>query len=85
MTGLGETMEELLNTIKDIKKSGADFITIGQYLQPSVNHLTVEKFYTPEEFEDIKKFCENLGFKGVASGPFVRSSYKAFEMFASNN
>jgi lipoic acid synthetase len=81
MTGLGETMEELLNTIKDIKKNGADFITIGQYLQPSVNHLIVEKFYTPEEFEDIKKFCENLGFKGVASGPFVRSSYKAFEMF----
>ncbi|MDY0133204.1 MAG: lipoyl synthase [Desulforegulaceae bacterium] len=84
MTGLGETREELDKTIKDIKNSGADFITIGQYLQPSLNHLLVEKFYSPQEFEDIRKFCENLGFKGVASGPFVRSSYKAFEMFGLN-
>ncbi|PIE74836.1 MAG: lipoyl synthase [Deltaproteobacteria bacterium] len=84
MAGLGETMDELKKTVEDIKRSGADFITIGQYLQPTRNHAQVERFVTPEEFEELYLFSIKTGFKGAASGPFVRSSYKASDMFSKN-
>lgn len=77
MVGLGETWTEIQETLVDIRKAGVDIVTFGQYLQPSKRHLNVEKFYTPEEFEELKRMALKLGFKFVASGPLVRSSYKA--------
>ncbi len=81
MTGLGEEMAELAETFKDIKKCGCNMLTIGQYLQPSKKHLNVEKYITPEEFDVLKEKALSSGIKSVASGPFVRSSYKAAEMY----
>jgi lipoyl synthase len=77
MMGLGETWKEIQETLDDIKAAGVDIVTFGQYLQPSKRHLNVEKFYTPEEFEELKRMAFKMGFKFVASGPLVRSSYKA--------
>ncbi|MGE3608758.1 MAG: lipoyl synthase [Bacteriovoracaceae bacterium] len=77
MVGLGETWQEIQETLEDVRKAGVDIITFGQYLQPSKRHLDVKKFYTPEEFEELKRMSLKLGFKFVASGPLVRSSYKA--------
>lgn len=77
MVGLGETWAEIQETLEDIRKAGVDIVTFGQYLQPSKRHLNVEKFYTPEEFAELKRMALKLGFKFVASGPLVRSSYKA--------
>ena len=77
MVGLGETWAEIQEALEDIRAHNVDIITFGQYLQPSKRHLNVEKFYTPEEFEELKRMALKLGFKFVASGPLVRSSYKA--------
>ncbi len=77
MVGLGENWNEIQETLEDLRKVGVDIVTFGQYLQPSKRHLNVEKFYTPEEFEELKRMSLKLGFKFVASGPLVRSSYKA--------
>lgn len=77
MVGLGETWAELQETLEDVRAAGVDIVTFGQYLQPSKRHLNVERFYTPEEFEELKRMALKLGFKFVASGPLVRSSYKA--------
>lgn len=77
MVGLGETWKEIQETLEDIKAARVDIVTFGQYLQPSKRHLNVEKFYTPEEFEELKRMALKMGFKFVASGPLVRSSYKA--------
>jgi lipoic acid synthetase len=77
MLGLGETWKEIHETLEDIKATGVDIVTFGQYLQPSKRHLNVEKFYSPEEFEELKRLALKMGFKFVASGPLVRSSYKA--------
>lgn len=77
MVGLGETWTEIQETLEDVKAAGVDIITFGQYLQPSKRHLNVEKFYTPEEFAELKRMALKMGFKFVASGPLVRSSYKA--------
>ena len=77
MVGLGETWQELQETLEDLRSVGVDIITFGQYLQPSKRHLNVERFYTPEEFEELKRMAIKMGFKFVASGPLVRSSYKA--------
>ena len=77
MIGLGENKDQIIKTIHDIKKAGVDFLTIGQYLQPSINHFEVKKYYRPEEFEDFKKIAIDIGFKHVESGPLVRSSYHA--------
>lgn len=79
MVGLGETITELEEAMKDIRDVGVNIITFGQYLQPSRNHLHVERFYPPEEFEMLKHKAYELGFDYVASGPMVRSSYKAAE------
>lgn len=81
MVGLGETKDELIETFKDLVEHGCDALTIGQYLQPSKNHLPVDTFVTPEEFEELKELALEAGFKEVASGPFVRSSYKASTLF----
>ena len=77
MFGLGETEEEILKTFDDIKGTGVDVLTLGQYMRPTVNHLPVEKWYTPEEFEYFKDLAIGMGFLEVASGPMVRSSYRA--------
>lgn len=81
MTGLGETKEEIIEVLHDLKNHGVDFITIGQYLRPSPRHLAVQKYYHPDEFEELRIAGKALGFEMVASGPFVRSSYHAGEEF----
>ena len=77
MVGLGETLDEIKETMQDIRSWDVDILTIGQYLQPSSHHIPVDRFYTPEEFEDLKKYGLELGFKWVESAPLVRSSYHA--------
>jgi len=77
MVGLGETMEELLQTLSDLRGVGCDIATIGQYLQPYEKRLPVERYYTPEEFERLRLEGEARGFRRVESGPLVRSSYHA--------
>ena len=77
MLGLGETADELIQVMKDMRAHNIDMITLGQYLQPSRDHLPVERFVTPEEFDEFGRIAEELGFKSVASGPMVRSSYHA--------
>tara|TARA_R110002095_G_scaffold152237_2_gene131998 strand:+ start:19588 stop:20397 length:810 start_codon:yes stop_codon:yes gene_type:complete len=82
MLGLGETREEVLEVCADLRAAGCDMITIGQYLQPTPENLPVERFLPPEEFDEIGDQVRAMGFKLVASGPFVRSSYNAGEMAA---
>lgn len=77
MVGLGETMEELIQAMQDLKDVGVNIITFGQYLQPSLRHLEVQSYYKPKEFEFLKEKAYEMGFEFVASGPMVRSSYKA--------
>lgn len=77
MLGLGETADELVQVMKDMRAHDIDMLTLGQYLQPSRNHLPVDRFVTPAEFEEFGRIAEELGFKSVASGPLVRSSYHA--------
>ena len=79
MVGLGDTMEDIKETMADIRSWDVDILTVGQYLQPSRNHLPVDRFYTPEEFEELKEYGLALGFKWVESAPLVRSSYHAAE------
>ena len=81
MLGLGETEGELLQTFRDLRAVGVSVLTLGQYLQPSSWHLEVKEFVTPERFADLQKKAEEMGFLYVASGPLVRSSYKAAELF----
>jgi lipoic acid synthetase len=81
MLGLGETVEELRETMGDLLKSGCDILTLGQYLQPSKAHLPVERFVPPEEFDSLKEEALALGFKGVASSPTVRSSFEAGTLY----
>lgn len=75
--GLGESYDEIYETMKDIRAHGVDILTIGQYLRPTINHLPIEKWYSPEEFILLKEKAMSLGFLQVASGPMVRSSYRA--------
>ncbi len=77
MIGLGESTEQIHATLRDLKDAGVDFLTIGQYLQPTRNHAMVKKYYTPEEFLGLKTTALSLGFAHVESGPLVRSSYHA--------
>jgi lipoic acid synthetase len=77
MLGLGETKEEIIQVMKDMRAHDIDMITMGQYLQPSRNHLPVDRFVHPDEFDELGKIAEELGFASVASGPLVRSSYHA--------
>lgn len=82
MLGLGETLDELLEVCADLRAVGCDMLTLGQYLQPTPDHLPVERYLPPEEFDEIGTLARGLGFNMVASGPFVRSSYHAGEMAA---
>jgi lipoic acid synthetase len=80
MLGLGETREELLDTLADLRGVRCDMLTLGQYLTPTLKHVPVARFLPPEEFDELAVLARSLGFKNVASGPFVRSSYHADEM-----
>ena len=77
MLGVGETKKQVINVLKDLRKHKVDMLTLGQYLQPSRHHLTVEEYITPKQFEKYKLIADELGFSQVASGPMVRSSYHA--------
>jgi lipoic acid synthetase len=79
MLGLGETRDELLSTLADLAAQGVDILTLGQYLQPTRDHLPVVRFVHPDEFAEYKRLGEQMGFRHVESGPLVRSSYHAFE------
>lgn len=79
MVGLGETFEEVQETMRDLRGWGVDILTIGQYLQPSRRHLPIRRYYEPQEFEVLKEYGLGLGFKWVESAPLVRSSYHAGE------
>jgi lipoic acid synthetase len=81
MVGLGETDAELEQTFRDLRAAGVDVLTLGQYLQPSQYHLRVERFVSPEQFKAYQTLAESMGFLYVASGPLVRSSYRAAEFF----
>jgi lipoic acid synthetase len=77
MLGLGETDTEVLDVLRDLSAHDVDMLTIGQYLQPSAHHLPVERFVPPEQFAELERLALAMGFKNVASGPMVRSSYHA--------
>ncbi|HBE70776.1 MAG TPA: lipoyl synthase [Planctomycetaceae bacterium] len=80
MLGLGETEEEVLQCLSDLREYDCDFLTLGQYLQPGPKYLPVQEYVTPEQFTHLGKLAEQMGFEQVASGPFVRSSYHARDM-----
>ena len=82
MLGLGETTGEILDTLADLRAVGCDFLTLGQYLQPTGRHLAVHRYLPPDEFDELGALARTMGFLEVASGPFVRSSYHADEMAA---
>lgn len=81
MVGIGETDEEVFQSLRDLRAAGVDFVTIGQYLRPTEWHLEVKEYVPPSRFEAYKRLGEELGFRYVASGPLVRSSYRAGEFF----
>lgn len=81
MLGLGETDEEIIEAMNDMRENSIDFLSLGQYLQPSQDHAPVMRYVPPKQFDKFKEIAYNLGFKMVASGPLVRSSYKAGEFF----
>ena len=77
IVGLGETREEILETMGDLRGAGVDLLTLGQYLRPSPRHLPVARFYHPDEFRELAALGEAMGFRHVEAGPLVRSSYHA--------
>ena len=81
MVGLGESENEIMQTLKDLREAGCNILTIGQYIQPSKQHLEVAKYYTEKEFEHLKELAKQAGFEKYQIAPLVRSSYNAFELF----
>jgi len=79
MVGLGETDDEVISTLRDLRRHGVSIVTIGQYLRPTLQHLPVLRYVTPEQFAEYRRAAQELGFEHVESGPFVRSSYHAAE------
>lgn len=79
IVGMGETRDEVLETMADLREADVDVLTIGQYLQPSARHIAVDRFWSPQEFAELKDLGRSMGFKHVESGPLVRSSYHAHE------
>lgn len=84
MLGLGEKEDEIFQALQDLRDIDVDVVTFGQYLQPTRRHIPVKEYVTPENFDMWQKEAEKMGFKYVASGPLVRSSYKAGEFFLKN-
>jgi lipoic acid synthetase len=84
MLGLGERGEEVVGVLEDLRGAGCNMLTLGQYLQPSRDHLPVERYVPPEEFDALRKKALQMGFSEVASGPLVRSSYHAGDLFESS-
>lgn len=82
MVGLGETAEQVVETLRDLRENGVTMLTIGQYLRPTPKHEPVRRFVPPEEFASYERTARDIGFQAVASGPFVRSSYKAETLYA---
>jgi lipoic acid synthetase len=85
MLGLGETEKEIFSLLQNLSEVGCDFLTIGQYLQPRPDRMPVVRYVPPQEFEKYKKIGKEMGFKSVASGPFVRSSFHAAQMFSNRS
>jgi lipoic acid synthetase len=85
MLGLGETEQEIRETMADLRSSRVDILTLGQYLRPTPNHLNVERFVTPDEFDRYREWALSMGFLECVSGPLVRSSYRAEQALARNN
>jgi lipoic acid synthetase len=81
MLGLGEIEDDLFKTVRDLREANVDILTLGQYLRPSKGHIPVEEYVSPDKFRYYQRMAEELGFLYVASGPFVRSSFKAGEFF----
>ena len=79
IVGMGETRDELLQTMQDLRAVDCDLLTVGQYLRPSIKHIAIDRFYTPAEFDEIRQAGAALGFEHIAAGPLVRSSYHADE------
>ncbi len=77
MLGLGESLQEVEDVLRDLRSHDCNMLTLGQYLQPTAHHLAVERYVTPDEFDALAKLAKSLGFDQVASGPMVRSSYHA--------
>jgi lipoic acid synthetase len=85
MVGLGETDDEIIEVMRDLRAHGCDLLTIGQYLQPSRHHLPVERFVAPETFDRFARIAREMGFRNVASGPLVRSSFHAEQQARGEN
>ena len=85
MLGLGETLDEVKQVMRDLRQSQCDMLTLGQYLQPSLDHLAVERYVLPSEFDELAEYGNAIGFSNVASGPMVRSSYHADRQVAGEN
>lgn len=81
--GMGESKEEIIDLMQDLREVDCDLLTVGQYLSPSAEHLKVERYYSPQEFEELKKIGQGMGFRKVESGPLVRSSYHARKIVCS--
>ena len=82
MVGLGEEKDEIIQVMDDLRSANVDFLTIGQYLQPSVKHHPLDRYYNPVEFKELEKIAKSKGFLLVSSSPLTRSSYHADEDFA---
>jgi lipoic acid synthetase len=85
MLGLGETDEEIRETLSDLRTAQVDVLTLGQYLRPTPNHLNVERFVSPQQFDQYRAWALDLGFLECVSGPLVRSSYRAEQALKRNN
>ena len=85
MLGLGETDEEIRETMQDLRNIDVDIVTLGQYLRPTVNHLAIERYVKPSEFDEYRRWGLEMGFREVVAGPFVRSSYRAERVLEGNN
>jgi lipoic acid synthetase len=85
MLGLGESEEEIRETLEDCRRAQVDIVTFGQYLRPTANHLPVARFVSPEEFEKYRQWGLDMGFMEVVAGPLVRSSYRADQVLQKNN
>jgi lipoic acid synthetase len=77
MVGLGETFDEVVDVMRDLRQLDVDILTVGQYLQPTRKHLPIDRYYEPREFDEFKRLGAEMGFRWVESGPLVRSSYNA--------